>query len=773
MNRTALLSLTVALSLLPSAQMPLPVAAATVVPVAQDKAIANRPDMPACGMYAAEKDQRLPLTLKHTKVDARISGDVSRVEVQQTFQNPFKRPLEAVYVFPLPEEAAVDAMEIRIGKRVIKANIKKREEAKQIYEDAKNQGKTAALLEQERDNVFTQSVANIKPGEEIHVTIRYTAALKFESGDYEFVFPMVVGPRYIPQDGRVPDPGRVTPPTLKPGVRSGQDIAVNVSIESATPVTDVRSYSHRILTEPKAGALSVRLQPTDTLPNKDLILRYRASGDRTRAGVLTQKDTRGGHFALHLTPAVKYDANEVVPRDIVFLIDTSGSQMGDAIEKSKVLMTRFIQGLNPKDTFNIVDFASTASRLSSQPLANTQANREKALAYVKALDADGGTELMNGIREILSLPPAADGRLRSFVLLTDGLIGDDRQVLADVERSLKKGQRLYTFGVGSSTNRFLVERLAEIGRGTCKIVGPEEPDEQVAETFFRQINQPVLRDISVAWEGAGPAPLTYPVKPRDLFAGQPLVVYGRKSDAATGTIKVSGYTADNRLYAESFKVAFGPGGNPAIAQLWGRNRLKAISAKLMGEPNQADVKAATDTALSYNLLSDYTAFVAVSEEQRVDKHGKTIRVEVPVEMPQGMTMGADEKELSRSVSGIAPAPSRVNVQAPHPKPMVDAEEKVGNMPNPVVTIASAQGLEPKGRASLEQQLQALKVPAGQPAELTIALTVVRGKVTQVKLTKQTGAADAATVKAIVDGLKAWKAPVWVDGQVQVVLKVRG
>ncbi|MFN3429365.1 MAG: VIT domain-containing protein, partial [Candidatus Sericytochromatia bacterium] len=313
MNRFALLSLTVALSMIPAAQAPLPVAAATAVPVAQDKAIASRPDMPACGMYTAEKGERLPLILKHTEVDARISGDVSRVEVHQTFQNPFKRPLEAVYVFPLPEEAAVDAMEIRIGKRVIKATIKPRDEAKQIYEAAKNQGQTAALLEQERDNVFTQSVANIKPGEEIHVTIRYTAALKFESGDYEFVFPMVVGPRYIPQDGRVADPGRITPPTLKPGVRSGQDIAVNVSIESATPVTNVRSYSHRILTEPKATAMSVRLQPTDTLPNKDLILRYRASGDRTRAGVLTQKDGRGGHFALHLTPAVKYDASQVVP----------------------------------------------------------------------------------------------------------------------------------------------------------------------------------------------------------------------------------------------------------------------------------------------------------------------------------------------------------------------------------------------------------------------------------------------------------------------------
>lgn len=775
MNRIALLSLTVALSLLPSAQAPMP-ATAAVVPIAQDAAIAKRPDMPPGGMFCYEQNQRLPLVLKHTEVNARIAGDVARVEVEQTFQNPFKRPLEAVYVFPLPEEAAVDAMEIRIGKRVIKADIKKREEAKRIYEDARNQGKTAALLEQERDNVFTQSVANIKPGEAIHVTIRYTSALKFESGDYEFVFPMVVGPRYIPADGRVSDPGRITPPTLKPGVRSGQDIAVNVEIESATPITNVRSYSHRILTDPDDGAMKVRLAPTDTIPNKDLILRYRASADRTRAGVLTQKDKRGGHFALHLTPAVQYRANEVVPRDLVFLIDTSGSQSGDAIEKSKVLMKRFIQGLNPQDTFNIVDFANSTSRLSDHPLANTKANREKALAYVKALEADGGTELMNGIREISSLPPARDGRLRSFVLMTDGLIGDDRQVIGEVERSLKRGQRLYTFGVGSGTNRFLVERLAEVGRGTCRVVGPNEPDEDVAATFFGQINQPVLRDIAVEWQGAGGAPLIYPTRPRDLFAGQPLVVYGRKSDGQTGTLKVTGYTADNKLYSESFKVAFEAGGNPAIAQLWGRQRLKAITSRIWGEPNKADVQAATDTALAYSLLSDYTAFVAVSEEERVDKHGKKIRVDVPVEMPEGMTMGADERKEKRyrgapaGSAPVAPPPQRLNVYAPKPK---TAEmEDLAQAPAPRLTIAQVQGLEPKGRASLEQHLAKLAVPAGQAGKLAVTLTVVQGKVKKVVIGKAEGSLDAKTKAAIEKALLKWAAPVWVDGTVSLALDVR-
>lgn len=770
MKNIAVLSLSVALSIAPAVQSP-PPASAAVVPIAHDKAIAKRPDMPPGGMFCMEKNQRLPLTLKHTEVNARVAGEDARVEVVQTFQNPFNRPLEAVYVFPLPEEAAVDEMEIHIGDRVIKADIKKREEAKRLYEQARDEGKTAALLEQERDNVFTQSVANIKPGEEIHVTIRYTSALKFENGDYEFVFPMVVGPRYIPADGRVSDPGRITPPTLKPGVRSGQDIAVNVRIESTAPVTDVRSYSHRILTAPEDGAMVVRLAPSDTIPNKDLILRYRASADRTRAGVLTEKDARGGHFALNVTPAVRYDADEVVPRDLVFLIDTSGSQGGDPIEKSKVLMRRFIQGLNPKDTFNIVDFASSTSRLSDHPLANTAANREKALAYVQALDADGGTELMNGIHTILSLPPAADGRLRSFVLMTDGLIGDDREVIAQVERALKKGQRLYTFGVGSGTNRFLVERLAEVGRGTCRVVGEHEPDEDVAATFFKQINQPVLRDISVSWDGPGAKPLTYPERPRDLFAGQPLVVYGRKGDAAAGTIKVTGYTADNRLYSESFPVRFDAAGNPAIAQLWGRARLKAITARMFGEPNKADVAAATDTALAYHLLSDYTAFVAVSEEVRVDPHGKKIHVSVPVEMPEGMTMGADAKDMAtnRAPAGrVMMAPPSVQVA---PMPKQTHREVEDYAPGPTqLRVADAQGLEPKGRASLEQHLATVKLPTGGPAELTLKLTVVRGRIDQLSVVKTT--ADAATVVAIMDALKAWRGPIWVDGPVQLVLKVR-
>ncbi|MEK0186283.1 VIT domain-containing protein, partial [Microcoleus anatoxicus] len=420
--------------------------------------------------------------LKQTQVKAKIAGNISRVEVVQKFENSFTEPLEAVYVFPLPDEAAVDDMEIKIGSRTIKSDIKRRDEALEIYEKARKQGKTAGFLEQERDNIFTQSLANIKPGEQIEVTIRYTESLKFEGGDYEFVFPMVVGPRYIPRNMTTPNPpltrpgavntdaDRINPPVLPPGTRSGHDIAVNVEIDSGIPISNVRSTSHQITTSRSGNIVQVQLANSDTIPNKDLILRYQVAGENTQAAVLTQADKRGGHFVAYLIPALNYKSNQIVPKDVVFLMDTSGSQQGEPLAKSQELMRRFIQGLNPQDTFTIIDFANTAKALSPTPLANTQLNREKAIDYIAKLQANGGTELLNGIRTVMNFPAPETGRLRSIVLITDGYIGNEKEALDQVQRSLKPGNRLYSFGVGGSVNRFLLNRLAQVGRGTSQVV---------------------------------------------------------------------------------------------------------------------------------------------------------------------------------------------------------------------------------------------------------------------------------------------------------------
>lgn len=609
------------------------------------------------GLFVDINGQRQTFPLKHTEVVAKISGNLSRVEVTQTFNNPFSDPLEAIYTFPLPDEAAVDDMEIKVGDRVIRGLIKKREEAKKIYEEAKKSGKTAGLLEQERDNIFTQSLANIKPGEKIDVTIRYTESLKFEKGNYEFVFPMVVGPRYIPGGDVVKDAGKVNPPTIA-DERSGQDINVTVEIEGGVPIASIQSASsHQINTTQDGRVFRVQLANQKTIPNKDLILKYQVAGQTTQSTILTQADERGGHFASYLIPAIAYQVNEIVPKDVVFLMDTSGSQSGAPIAQSKELMRQFISGLNPNDTFTIIDFASTTTRLSDKPLTNTPENIQKALDYVNRLQANGGSELFNGINAVLDFPAAPEGRLRSVVLITDGLMGDDNRVIAAVQSRLKRGNRLYSFGVGSSVNRFLVNRVAELGRGTSRILGLDEAPQAVAEKFFKEINSPILTNIEVKWEGTGTAPNIYPANPPDLFANQPLVLFGRKPDKSQGNLRITGTIAGGKRYEKVIPVTFNSGGNQAIAQLWGRARIKELMNQMFQGEVPQKVQEVTNTALNYRLLSKYTAFVAVTEEVRVDPKGKKITKQVPVTIPEGMP---DKKDQALVPSSVAiPEPGQI------------------------------------------------------------------------------------------------------------------
>lgn len=568
------------------------------------------------GLYGYSDGQVQTLPLKNTSVTAKIAGNLSRVEVRQTFANPGTKPLEAIYKFPLPDDAAVDEMEIRIGDRIVRGNIKKKQEAQQIYQQAKREGKTAGLLEQKKDNIFTQSLANIQPKEQIEVVIRYTNALQFIGSDYEFTFPLVVAPRY--ESNQTSNFNPLIAPAFANEVeptRSGKNIDVNIEIDAGVAISQVQSPSHAIAVQNANYTTKVALANQDIIPNQDLILRYRVTGAETQATVLTQSNQQGGHFATYLIPAVDYQSTEIVPKDVVFLMDTSGSQQGAAIAQSKELMRQFISGLNENDTFNIIDFANSTSKLADKPLANTRENRSQALAYISKIDANGGTELMNGIETVLNFPAAEDGRLRSIVLLSDGLIGADEEVIGRIRDKLKPGNRLYSFGVGSSTNRFLLNRLAELGRGTVTILPPDEDAVKVADKFFREINKPVVTNIELEWIGDGAAPEIYPQKSPDLFASQPLVLYGRKPDASSGKLKITGTVAGGKPYERVLDVNFQQiTGNNAIAQLWGRSRIKDLMNQMYGRENEKGVREVTNTALDYNLLSKYTAFVAVDEE---------------------------------------------------------------------------------------------------------------------------------------------------------------
>lgn len=808
------------------------------------------------GLYVQTPDQqRIAFPLKHTEVQATVAGNLSRVEVTQSFENPFTTTLEAVYIFPLPDEAAVDDMLIRIGDRTIQGSIKKRQEAQEIYEQAKRQGRTAGLLEQERDNIFTQSLANIQPGEQIDVIIRYTDSLKFVGGDYEFVFPMVVGPRYIPgtriedsivgggsapspltqnQDtDLVPDASHLNAPILPPGTRSRHDINVTVEIDAGVEIQDLRSPSHLIQIERQGAIARVSLVEGDTIPNKDLILRYQVAGDRTQATVLTEADERGGHFALYLIPALQYQPDQVVPKDVIFLIDTSGSQMGAPLMQCQELMRRFINGLNPNDTFSIIDFANTTRQFSPVPLPNTPQTRAQAIQYVNGLTANGGTELLRGIQTVLNFPVTNLERLRSIVLLTDGYIGNENQVLAEVQRNLKPGNRLYSFGAGSSVNRFLLNRIAEIGRGMARIVRHDESVEAVTETFFRQINNPVLTNIQLQWEGEGEAPVLYPSVAPDLFAEQPLVLFGRKDDRQSGKLHITGMTAGGKRYQQTFSLNFDQAGNPAVAQLWGRSRIKDLMNQMVSGEKKVGVEAVTETALAYQLLSQYTAFVAVSDEVRVNPDQASVSVQVPVEMPEGVqhqgifgqagvgqavyaALPVERYEVAPSGSPVrarlarpsqAPQMSRSEseqIQDPmwleespeetrRPKGfaelLMDSDDEesevtlnsmMGGAPAnrgqlvPVypLYVIQATGLDQIAIALLTQHLQSAQLPTGFSGDLVFEFQVKQGRVRQVVLDEQ---ASSLTEQTVIDEIRKslliWQPLNTIIGNVRIVIRV--
>src|SRR5215475_4123961 len=316
--------------------------------------------------------------LKHTDVKAQISGFLSRVTVTQEFENPFKDKIEAVYTFPLPQNAAVDDMTMLVGDRTVRGKILRREEAEAVYEAAKEKGQTASLLNQERPNIFTQSVANILPGEQIKITISYVETLKYEDGSYEFVFPMVVGPRYVPgkatspesntsgngfalDTDRVPDASRITPEPAPPGMRAGHDISIDVSLDAGVPVDSITSKTQEVNMERlDLHRMHVRLKDQTAIPNKDFILRYDVAGQKIADAMLTHSAGAGGFFTLILQPPERVTTEDVTPKELVFVLDTSGSMSGFPIEKAKETMKLALNNLYPADTFNMITYASSA-----------------------------------------------------------------------------------------------------------------------------------------------------------------------------------------------------------------------------------------------------------------------------------------------------------------------------------------------------------------------------------------------------------------------------
>jgi Ca-activated chloride channel homolog len=588
--------------------------------------------------------------LEHTEVEADVAGFVARVRVHQVFSNPLPEKIEAVYVFPLPQDAAVDGMTMTVGERHITAQIKPREEARRLYEQARGNGHVAGLLDQERPNIFTQSVANIEPGARVEVEITYVETLQYEDGEFQFVFPMVVGPRYVPgsptgkqgtgwspDTDRVPDGSRITPPVAAPGTRAGHDIGLTVHIDAGMEIRAVKSELHEIDTRRLgAGRVDVSLRDAAEIPNRDFILRYRTASDQIGDSLLVHRDQRGRFFTLFLQPPRRVEARQAVPKEMIFVIDRSGSMSGFPIEKAKETMRLAIEHMNPDDTFNLLSFAGGTGRCFDRPRPNTAENRAVALRYLADLYGGGGTEMMPAIREALEGQPQ-DGRIRVVAFMTDGYIGNDFEIIDAVKKNAGTA-RVFSFGIGQSVNRFLLDGMAHAGRGEVEYVTLSGDADQAVQRFQERIHSPVLTDIAIDW-GDLEVSDVYPKQIPDLFSSKPILVHGRLKGSGNGTITLRGHTAAGAFERRIEVHGDAATDHPALPSLWARAAVADLMmrdyAALQSGSFPKEIRdEITGLGVEFHLVTQFTSFVAV-EESTVTAGGEPRVVAVPVEMPDG------------------------------------------------------------------------------------------------------------------------------------------
>jgi Ca-activated chloride channel homolog len=578
------------------------------------------------------------LPLKSTSVEARISAVIADVRVAQTYKNEGKRPIEAIYIFPGSTRAAVYAMRMVIGERTIVAEIRKREEARREYETAKNAGKSASLLEQQRPNVFQMNVANILPGDLIRVELQYTELLVPLDSVYEFVYPTVVGPRYAGQPGTESATGEkwIANPYLHQGKEPKEAFQVSVSISAGMPVQNISCPSHKVDVA-YHGEMEgvVRLDPSETHgSNRDFILRYRLAGSKVQTGLLLFEARDENFFLLMVQPPERVRPEEIPPREYIFVVDVSGSMNGFPLELSKSLLKDLIGSLRPVDRFNVVLFAGGASVLAEQSLPATVENIRQGIHLIEEQRGGGGTELLPALRRAFSLPKT-EGASRTIVVATDGYVSVEEGAFELIRQNLGDAN-VFPFGIGTSVNRLLIEGMARVGMGEPFVITKQAEAALKAQAFRKLIESPVLTDISVAFDRFE----TYDVEPPsipDLFGERPVVVFGKWSGEPRGKIRIRGKSGEG-LFEMSLDVArFRPlEQNGALRYLWARHRIALLSDYNLLHSTDKRIEEVTRLGLTYNLLTAYTSFVGIDTQVRL-QGGKPVTVRQPLPLPEGVS----------------------------------------------------------------------------------------------------------------------------------------
>ena len=593
-------------------------------------------------------DATIPAPLLATDVHIDIAGIVARTRVTQRFINPGEDWREGVYVFPLPESAAVDRLEMRIGERRIEGQIRERAQARKAYEQARQDGKKAALVEQERPNLFTTSVAPIGPNEEVVVQIEYQQTLRYDSGAFSIRFPMAITPRYIPgsptgsasgtgwaaDTDRVPDASRVTPPVVHPSGGKILPVTLTVRVDAGFPLAKLESRYHAVsIDETVDGRYTVSLDgpvPAD----RDFELQWTPDVGRAPGAAVFVEPKDGTTYALVMLMPNAPDASlPRVPREATYIIDTSGSMSGTSMVQAKASLLFALDRLSPGDRFNVIEFNSRARPLFEVPMPVDPATLGRARSFVSALRADGGTEM----REALTLalrPPKVEGFVRQVVFLTDGAVGNENELFALIRERLDD-RRLFTVGIGSAPNSHFMTKAAQFGRGTFTHIGDTREVQEKMAALFRKLESPVLTDIAIDWPESTEA---WPKQIPDLYAGEPIVVSAslRKLD---GEIVMRGRHG-GKAWRTNLPLA-GNGGAAGIAALWARAKIEALSDAQIAGANADDVRAEiVRVALAHHLVSKYTSLVAIDLKPTAPAGVDVTKTAVPGNLPHGQEFEA-------------------------------------------------------------------------------------------------------------------------------------
>jgi Ca-activated chloride channel family protein len=583
---------------------------------------------------------RLPLL--GTQVHVEIAGVIAHVTVRQTYKNDGARPIHALYVFPASTRAAVHGLTMTVGEQLVRAKIREREQAKREYQAAKQAGKNAALLEQQRPNVFTMELANVVPGQRIDVELSYSELLVPTAGVYEFVYPTVVGPRYSSTPAATaPESDRwVHAPYLHQQQPPPHALELSGTLVAGMPIHALECPSHVIHAEwTDSSRVGFELDPSERAgANRDFIIRYRLEGDAIQSGLMLYRGADEDFFLLMVQPPRRVEVEAIPPREYVFVLDVSGSMDGYPLETAKQLVRDLIAHLRPSDRFNLLTFAGNSQLWSPRSLSATRANVDDALGMLGRLQAGGGTELLAAVQRAMALPGDDEARSRSIVIVTDGYISAERDVFDYIRGNLGRAN-VFAFGIGTSVNRYLIEGLARAGQGEPFVVTEASQARATSARFREYVQYPLLTGIQLGFDGFE----AYDVEPAaipDVMADRPILIQGKWRGERRGRITLTGATGAGRFTRTVDVAEVRPdAAHRALRELWARTRVAELSDWSGAGESESDQRRIAELGLTYDLLTKYTSFVAVHEVVR-NPSGSGDDVTQALPLPAGVSDAA-------------------------------------------------------------------------------------------------------------------------------------